>query len=749
MKRGLIGEIGNAILLAVVVGAPARAVAGVDLDRALPFGMVVWIAVAGIVVGMLLAYSGLPGSLAHLLATGVGVAGVFYAVARVIPNAPPEATLAERVGEVVYQISAWARVVFGGGQATNNLLFLLLLGLIAWIVGYFGAWSVFHERSAWWPVTISATALTLVLATFPDRYAYMLLELVAALLLIGRINYESREHVWTAVGLRQATGVEGRAFRSSLAVAIALVLLAWLAPSALASHPISEALGHSTRPWEQAQTEFNRLFGGLQAQNQDSLSGFGRAMTLHGSFHLTDTPVLDVVSARPEYWRAIVFDQYTGRGWLSSDPVDQATLPTGATLLKPDDQERADLIQQVTVLEPRGNYLVGASQPYRYDRPINAQAYHADAGSQIDLIATLSTKAIVARSQYTVVSSVSTASVAELRAAGSAYPAEVRERYLPLPTVPDRLRELAQNLTAGQSNPYDKAEAVETYLRSMPYSLDLPPPPTGRDGVDYFLFDAKTGYCDYFASAMAVLLRTQGVPARVVSGYATGEAQSDGSFLVKDSDSHTWVEAYFPSYGWVPFEPSGSWPRFARGEGRPAAATPTPVPAQVPPQSVLSQSQTQSQATPTPTPSPTPNAVAQVPPKAPARPPLNLKPLLPFLYLLSFLAALAGLAWYLWERDLRGLPPTVVAYAKMTRLAGLLGFGPRRGETPDEYGRALATALPEAGTSPSRIAVDYARFRFSRGPASDDDRPLRQWRYVRNALLRKVGRLRRLGPGAG
>src|SRR5205085_5931388 len=145
--------------------------------------------------------------------------------------------------------------------------------------------------------------------------------------------------------------------------------------------------------------------------------------------------------------------------------------------------------------------------------------------------------------------------------------------------------------------------------------------------------------------------------------------QADGSFLIKDSDSHTWVEAYFPPYGWIPFEPSGSWPRVARGNGESGVATPTPVPQSPPPPS-----QSQTQVTPTPSPSPTPLANGQ-PPPPPARPPINLRPLLPFLYVLGSLLALMLLIWYLWERDLRGRPAALVAYIKMTRLAGILGLG--------------------------------------------------------------------------
>lgn len=741
-RENVVATLVDAILLIGVVLPPAVAIAMVQLDPFLPFAMLPWTALVAIVVGFVFAASEFPGEILHPVALLGGAAGVFYAVARAVPELPPDASSSERILDVVAQIVGWFQVVVTGGQATNNLLFLLLLALIAWVIGYFGAWSVFRGRSAWWPVTMSATALTLVLANFPDLFGYMLVQLVAAMLLVSRVNLAARQMVWEAAGLRQSAGLGGRAFRASLALALALVALAWIAPSVLASQAISQKLGRSTRPWEEAQTEFNRLFGGLEAQNEAALSGFSRAMTLHGSFHLADTAVLQIRSPKPEYWRVMVYDRYTGHGWISSDPIDRRTLPAGSDALRSSDSARVEIEQQVEVIEPRGNYLVGASQPFRFDRTVRAQAYADAPGGVVDLVATTSTTPLQPGSRYTVASEISDASADDLRAATNSYPAEVRQRYLTLPPIPERVHQLAVQLTLPERSSYDKAVAIESYLRSLPYSLDLPPPPSDRDAVDYFLFDVRTGYCDYFASSMAVLARSVGIPARVVSGYATGEQQNDGSYLVKDSNSHSWTEVYLPPYGWIPFEPSGSWPRFERGEGDKNATTPTPVPTMQPlPNAALTQPQ---QVMPTPTPTPTPPGGATAVPetKETSQPP-DLRPLLPLIYLLGLLALAALVLWYLWNRGLRGLPPAAVAYAKMSRLAGWLGFGPRWSETPEEYGEALSGALPQVQSSIRRITLEYGQYRFGRRVEPQNDRVLVLWRFVRNALLRHVGRLRR------
>jgi hypothetical protein len=118
---------------------------------------------------------------------------------------------------------------------------------------------------------------------------------------------------------------------------------------------------------------------------------------------------------------------------------------------------------------------------------------------------------------------------------------------------------LALELTATLPTPYERARAIESYLRDIPYSLDVPLPPRDDDAIDYYLFDLKQGYCDYAASAMVVLSRAAGIPARLVTGYAGGSSDpTRGRVVVTEADAHSWAELYFPGSGWVEFEPTGA-----------------------------------------------------------------------------------------------------------------------------------------------------------------------------------------------
>ncbi|HKM66012.1 MAG TPA: DUF3488 and transglutaminase-like domain-containing protein [Candidatus Acidoferrum sp.] len=147
---------------------------------------------------------------------------------------------------------------------------------------------------------------------------------------------------------------------------------------------------------------------------------------------------------------------------------------------------------------------------------------------------------------------------AKARKAGTDYPADVRDTYLQLPDNLDpRIPQLAQKITAAADNPYDKSIQMESYLRrNFGYTLNLAGKP-GADPLAQFLFVTKAGHCEYFASAMAVMLRTLGIPSREVNGFLPGEFNDvAGDYIVRASDAHSWVEAYFPGSGWITFDPT-------------------------------------------------------------------------------------------------------------------------------------------------------------------------------------------------
>ncbi len=159
--------------------------------------------------------------------------------------------------------------------------------------------------------------------------------------------------------------------------------------------------------------------------------------------------------------------------------------------------------------------------------------------------------------RYEAVSFVPTVPPQQLRGASTAYPDGVRDAYLQLPRLDSRIAPLARQITANAQTNYDKAAALESYLRTrLGYTLDLSGSPAA-DPLAHFLFERRAGHCEYFATAMTVMLRTLDIPARYVNGFLPGEYNEIGEdYIVRASDAHSWVEVYFPEYGWITFDPT-------------------------------------------------------------------------------------------------------------------------------------------------------------------------------------------------
>jgi hypothetical protein len=364
--------------------------------------------------------------------------------------------------------------------------------------------------------------------------------------------------------------------------------------------------------------------------------------------------------------------------------------------------------------------------------------------------------------RYSAVGSVSVANANELRAASTDYPGWVTQRYLQAPAdVPDRVRNLARNIVSEAQTPYDQAVLIERWLRqNIEYDEKLEAPPPGVEASDYILFDVKRAYCNYYATAMVTMLRSLGVPARVAVGYAQGELALDPSqtdralYHVKASDSHMWVEVFFPDYGWVEFEPTAGQPpieRFDPQSQTEPAPQPTPPPAPTP----TPQPDQQQAATPTPEPeaTQTPEGAAS---SSPAEPPSAQQAInnllndlrnswLPYLLLIPLLLLAAWGGFNALERvGLGKLPGIERAYALLTRYAGWLGIGKARQHTPYEQAEALAERAPNAQEPMRRITDLYVEKRFSApkdvpqelvGEAEGAWKQARAW--LRKALIRR------------
>lgn len=348
---------------------------------------------------------------------------------------------------------------------------------------------------------------------------------------------------------------------------------------------------------------------------------------------------------------------------------------------------------------------------------------------------------------YTVYSEYSAATVTQLEGAGTDYPDWVTpyavlppNGYRP-PVVQARIRNLALKVTAGTKNPYDAATAIEAFLRgpTFKYSLTAPTPPSDEDRIDFFLFHSQTGYCEYFATAMGDMLRSIGIPARLVNGFGPGQFDATvNQYVVRADDAHTWVEAYFPTYGWIPFEPTAdtgnAYQTIPRGQTGGGAVCLR--------EDGCDQPNTDTLPSPPPETGPVTHAPTTAAPNNSsggamafaARLFSGVAPkLIAILVALLLLAAAAAVKY------LR--PTTVMAVWKRTLLlAGLAGTKARPGETPLELGRRLGKSFPEVAEPVAALSNGFAVAAYAAPEAATEVRPsvMEAWTALRPLLLRRV-----------
>jgi protein-glutamine gamma-glutamyltransferase len=300
----------------------------------------------------------------------------------------------------------------------------------------------------------------------------------------------------------------------------------------------------------------NPGFPGEVAARSSAGSYFGVSdeMDLRVRGELSDELVMRVRASAPAMWRGAVFDTYNGTSWTGDqgDPSSLNGTPPYAYPAKFKDLGPRQVVSQTFYLElDQPSVLYSAVQP---------ESIWFDGGVNVDSLGGLRTDGTVpGGTVYSVVSTRGAATARRLSATEVPDVSENLRRYLQLPAgLPDRVGALATRVTNGASTTYDKVIAIDRFLRrNYRYSIDSPVPPPGRDAVDHFLFDARIGFCEQFASSMAVMLRTLNVPARVATGFTPGSRNPfTGYYEVRASDAHAWVEVYFDGLGWYEFDPT-------------------------------------------------------------------------------------------------------------------------------------------------------------------------------------------------
>lgn len=466
------------------------------------------------------------------------------------------------------RLSAWGVSLRSGQAVFEPVATALVWSFVFWLLAAWAAWMV---RRAANPLYALAPLLLLVAwaLVVTGSAPWAMIALCGMLLgLMALAPHMARTREWERQAVPASDELGFDLTLSVVPLVLALVTAVVIVP-AWSPAAIERAVNAWLRPEVRTQTAnaVSNSFGLVPAPRATtafdpvSVPGLPRSHLLGAGPELLHKLALTIELSGPELtaprWLSTTYDRYTGRGWITS----------GLELLAFDANERtgettdaAHVTVWTTVRNSRGDGLVYAPGPVRsVDHPFgiarrtNDDVFGAQAQAQV----------------YRVEADIPVYDEAALRAANGAYPEWVTARYLGLPEdVPARVTALARDLTATAPTAYDRARAIESYLREIPYSLDVPEPPARREVTDYFLFDLQRGYCDYYATAMAVLARAAGLPARLAVGYASGSYDAErGEYTVREAEAHAWTQVYFTGYGWVDFEPT-------RGRAAPGRAEP-------------------------------------------------------------------------------------------------------------------------------------------------------------------------------
>jgi transglutaminase-like putative cysteine protease len=467
-----------------------------------------------------------------------------------------------------------------GNSLSDPILFLTVMALLLWLIGVTAAFILIREGAVW-PAMIPLGMTILIISHYDQDLArntrFLMTFLLLTLLVLGRMAFLRNKRKWRQEGIHTTTEIHADINKTLILLTLSLLVLAWLIPvTPQQVDRYSELWDTLTQPWNRFTEQIADIFVFDQTPTTTSSGFFGDSLSLGNGIPASEDEVftVEVISPPPpsyrNYWRTRSYDTYKNPDWSSSSGlISNQIFPDDPALSYPDWEGGETATYKITADLRSTSNLYAPGLPIRADRPVEAltQTLPED---QVDLVAFLADPNWVEGETYEVTSLVRLPTEAELRASSTVYPVWI-ERYLQLPEdFSSDVADLASEIARGEDNPFDIAYAITRYLRiNIEYSRTLPPVPSGADPMEWFLFDEMRGFCNYYATAQVLMLRSLGIPARIAVGFAQGDYDSQAdTFTVRRRDSHAWPEVYFVDHGWVIFEPTVSQPALILPAGR-------------------------------------------------------------------------------------------------------------------------------------------------------------------------------------
>lgn len=673
--------------------------------------------------------------------------------------------LAYRVS-VLTILAALRSVIANGfalsGTQDSTMVFLFYLAFLCFFLGYFGSWLIYRARLPWLVALVYVAIMIVNLNYVSRRDLTFLMVLLAGslILLIARVQLANQLIQWRNEGLHTdktwLRSFTSRFLRVSAIFALLILPLSWLLP--FAGEPAS-----GVAFWNGLDNAWANLTRGNLAalSNPGSLFSpynppanfFGDQMTITGSVNLPNGPVLSYVTDSPSqgaYLEGFTFDTFDGHTWTAQASAASQSYDAKAPL--PLDMTNASyttLTTSIMIIQPpegTKQYIFAPAQPGSFTVPVTI---FTDATGSITSTWT-QTAALRPGESYQVTSEVSAAlpsdleKVPFLKADPGSWTSDpnyraLRQYYLQKPAnLSPEVLATALNWTNGTNNVYSAMLALQDHLNNpaaFTYSVSNPPVPQNIDAVTWLLH-SRRGYCTYYTTAMAVMARLLGVPARVVGGFSQGHYDArQKAWVVNGSDAHSWVQVYFPGYGWVNFDPT---PGFSLNKPTDPATTPPPAKTSTPAAAHSSPTPQKGKVGAQPT-STTPRNGTPLADSGDALAAQDLLMVFSLLFLLCSCAVL-GFAVVRYRSRRAPLAPVASIYARLCRLAGLIGSPPASWQTPYEYTSVLSRRFPQASTTLRRLADLFVRERWAAPqqlPVPGEEQEIqRLWPRLRNTILR-------------
>lgn len=667
----------------------------------------------------------------------------------------------------LFLLSSIKAVLLGGMSPTaipnTGIIFFFYLAFLCFFLSYFGCWLIYRAHLPWLVALVYCSIMLVNLNSYTRRdLSFLLIILLAALLLlIARVQLASQVLQWKHEGLYTnrdwMRSLTTRCMQIASILMVLTLVTTWLLPVQSQTTTNNVLWNDLTNAWN------NITSGHISWQNPSSLlqpyappsNFFGDQLTITGSVNLPTGEVVEYVSASgPHYLEGFTYDQFDGHTWTTLTTNANAQTFTSDMQLKADvaSIDATEVTTNIVVVQPPAgkNYLFAPAQPINFD--VATRVYSNNTATSWTQLSPLQVG-----EQYQVTSLVPSTDQQALMTVP--LPANnlafwqndpnnsmlaIYYHQLPHDLSPNVFN-LAKQWTRGATNTYDALKLLESHLsdqNTFTYSVNNPPIPANTDVVDQLL-RTHSGYCTYYASAMVVMARQLGIPTRMVNGFAQGHYDVQRKVWVVDgNDAHSWVQAYFPGFGWISFDPT---PGFSLTNVQQAHPTPIPSPT-VPP----------APKKPVPTPVSKPATPPTQPPQNnPQKHPalragkslLNMNVLMIF----SLLVLLASLFFFVvalglhWWRNLYGQNPRIVGiFWRFCHVAGWAGLSPRASQTPYEYSHMLSQQFPQRARTLHNLTDLFVRERWGTPQATShphDEAHVEQlWASLRGMFLEMLFR---------